>query len=87
MPSRQTIGILGASGLIGLQLTCLLHQHPTAPEVRPFSRRLAGKNLAQVFPAYKHLGNLRFLAPENAELQQCDVLFLALPHGAPSDRT
>lgn len=81
MQKCRAVGILGASGLIGLQLTYLLHHHPMVAKVLAFSRRLAGTNLAQAFPAYKHLKTLRFIEPEKKMLQQCDVVFLALPHG------
>ncbi len=74
------IGILGASGFIGLQLIELLSNHPEVSELIPMSRQLAGKTLGSINPVFKHR-DVKFKLPTDALLQSLDVLFMALPHG------
>jgi N-acetyl-gamma-glutamyl-phosphate reductase len=70
------VGVLGASGYAGRELCAFLLTHPrfslafaTANEQRGQSVRLAGKSLT-------------FQSPEDAALDQAELVFCALPHGA-----
>ncbi len=75
----RTVGILGASGLIGMQLTRLLSSHPQVSQLRPFSRTHGGRAFSSLHPAFRDLGRLTFTAPEPVALRECDVLFTCVP--------
>jgi N-acetyl-gamma-glutamyl-phosphate reductase len=83
------VGIIGASGYSGEELVRLLLSHPQAELAAVTSRQYAGQTVAQIFPKfsqYERAKLLRFTDP-NAELlaRQCDVVFLALPHGVAAE--
>ncbi|HWN96869.1 MAG TPA: N-acetyl-gamma-glutamyl-phosphate reductase [Methylomirabilota bacterium] len=83
------VGIVGASGYSGEELVRLMLTHPHAQLAAVTSRQYAGQTVAQVFPKFSQYPlarQLRFCDP-NAELlsKQCDVVFLALPHGVAAE--
>ena len=83
------VGIVGASGYSGEELVRLLLSHPHAQLTAVTSRQYAGKSVAQIFPkfaSHKLARELKFCEPQ-AELlaKQCDVVFLALPHGVAAE--
>src|SRR3954470_3106665 len=83
------IGIIGASGYSGEELVRLMLVHPEAELTAVTSRQYAGQTVAQVFPKFSQYARsktLRFSDP-NAELlaTQCDLVFLALPHGVAAE--
>jgi len=89
MSKAVKVGIIGASGYSGEELVRLMLVHPHAQLVAVTSRQYAGQTIAQVFPKFSQYAlakTLRFVDP-NAELlaRQCDVVFLALPHGVAAE--
>jgi N-acetyl-gamma-glutamyl-phosphate reductase len=89
MSKTVKVGIVGASGYSGEELVRLMLSHPQAELAAVTSRQYAGQTVAQVFPKfsqYTSTKSLRFTDP-NAELlaKQCDVVFLALPHGVAAE--
>ncbi len=79
-----TVSIVGGSGYVGGELLRLLLGHPEVEVAQVTSQRYAGKFVHGVHPNLRlALGGsgarLQFSAVE--ELQPCDLLFLALPHG------
>jgi N-acetyl-gamma-glutamyl-phosphate/LysW-gamma-L-alpha-aminoadipyl-6-phosphate reductase len=79
-----TASIVGGSGYVGGELLRLLLGHPQVDVAQVTSQRFAGKFVHGVHPNLRSaLGGagtrLKFSVVE--ELQPCDVLFLALPHG------
>jgi N-acetyl-gamma-glutamyl-phosphate reductase len=83
------VGIVGASGYSGEELVRLLLSHPHAQLTTVTSRQYAGQSVAQIFPRFSQHAlakSLRFSDP-NPELltKQCDVVFLALPHGVAAE--
>ncbi len=83
------VGIVGASGYSGEELVRLMLTHPHAQLAAVTSRQYAGQTIARVFPKFSQHAlakMLRFSDP-NAELlaRQCDVVFLALPHGVAAE--
>jgi N-acetyl-gamma-glutamyl-phosphate reductase len=83
------VGIIGASGYSGEELVRLMLLHPHAQLTAVTSRQYAGQTVAQVFPKFSQYAlskTLRFSDP-NAEVlaTQCDVVFLALPHGVAAE--
>ena len=81
--------VIGASGYSGEELVRLLSRHPNVTLAAVTSRSLAGKFVADVMPALRHLvGELEFTHSDPVELaarDELDVFFLALPHGVASE--
>ena len=71
--------IVGAAGYAGGEVLRLLLGHPDVEVTQVTSSRLAGRFVHSVHPNLRGVTTLRFC--EEAELEACDVLFLALGHG------
>ena len=85
--SRPVIraGLVGVTGYTGMELVRLIEGHPLMQLVRVTSRKEAGASLETVYPFLQGLesGRLTVTAPDPADLASaCDVVFLAIPHGA-----
>ena len=74
------VAIAGASGYVGGELLRLLLQHPQVEVAQATSERLAGQFVHAAHPNLRGHTTLRF-SPLDA-LEPCDLLILALPHGA-----
>jgi N-acetyl-gamma-glutamyl-phosphate reductase len=72
-------GICGVTGYAGYELLRWLKRHPATQIAFTTSESQAGKPLADVFPGPL---DAPLLAVDAAPLDQADVVFLALPHGA-----
>lgn len=78
-------GIVGVSGYTGIELLRLLAAHPRMIVTRATSRADAGKTVAQAHPAFYRIPEdaLVITAPDMEDLgESCDIVFLAVPHGA-----
>lgn len=85
MPSdRIRVSIAGASGYIGGETLRLLLDHPGVELGQVTSQRHAGKFVHTVHPNLRGRSDLKFSALE--DLEPCDALFLALPHGSSQER-
>ena len=73
------VSIVGGSGYTGGELLRLLLDHPKAEIVQVTSDSLAGKPLARAHPNLRRQTDLLF--SPHADLEDSDVLFLAMPHG------
>ncbi|PJF44053.1 MAG: N-acetyl-gamma-glutamyl-phosphate reductase [Phototrophicales bacterium] len=78
------VSIVGASGYTGGELLRLLLQHPHVEVGQVTSQSNVGKFVYTVHPHLRGQTTLQFSALEN--LEPCDVLFLALPHGESQQR-
>lgn len=74
--NKIPVGVLGASGYAGRELCALILRHPalslafaTANEQRGTTVRVGGRDLT-------------FIAPDDAQLMEAELVFSALPHGA-----
>lgn len=76
--------IVGASGYAGGEVLRLLLGHPEVEVTQITSETYAGQYAHFVHPNLRGRTDLRFVRP--SELQPCDVLFLAMPHGAAMKR-
>jgi LysW-gamma-L-alpha-aminoadipyl-6-phosphate/LysW-L-glutamyl-5-phosphate reductase len=74
-----TASIVGGSGYAGGELLRLLLGHPQVVVAQVTSQRYAGRYVHSVHPNLRGATRLQFCAME--QLEPCDVLFLALPHG------
>ena len=82
------VGILGATGYTGIELSLLLEKHPNAEIVFLSSEASAGQELSTVFPRLMGCGKIRGKTLQNAASCQSvsvDVVFSCLPHGASAE--
>ena len=75
------VGIVGGTGYTGVELLRLLAQHPNVKLHAITSRKEDGLPVADMYPSLRGKVDLRFQTPESANLEQCDVVFFATPHG------
>ena len=75
------VGIVGGTGYTGVELLRLLATHPAAQLQVITSRADAGINVSQMFPNLRGAVDIPFTHPEQAHLEQCDVVFFATPNG------
>lgn len=73
------VSIVGASGYTGGELLRLLLFHPHVEVAQVTSESHAGEYVYQQHPNLRKQTQLQFTTRD--QLQPCDVLFLALPHG------
>lgn len=77
---RARIAIIGASGYTGAELVRLAAGHPRL-EIRALgAERSAGRELADVFPAFRHLVLPALKAIGEIDFSEIDIVFCALPH-------
>lgn len=75
------IGVVGGTGYTGVELLRLLVQHPDADVRVITSRGDAGKSVADMYPNLRGRLDLKFVTPESASLEQCELVFFATPNG------
>jgi N-acetyl-gamma-glutamyl-phosphate reductase len=75
------IGIVGGTGYTGVELLRLLALHSEADVRVITSRKDAGTKVADMFPSLRGRYGLAFVEPARAELESCNVVFFATPHG------
>ncbi len=76
--------IVGGSGYAGGELLRLLLGHPEVEVAQVTSQRLAGRFVHGTHPNLRGATTLKFSTIE--QLEPCDLLFLALPHGHASEQ-
>ena len=74
-------GIIGGTGYTGVELLRLLHNHEGVEVIAISSRSEAGQLVGDFFPSLAGQTDLAFTAPDDAILDECDVIFFATPHG------
>ncbi|MEW5891159.1 MAG: N-acetyl-gamma-glutamyl-phosphate reductase [Pseudomonadota bacterium] len=81
------VGIVGGTGYTGVELLRLLAQHPEVELIAITSRGEAGTAVADMFPSLRGRVSLKFADPKTAQLDRCDVVFFATPHGVAMEQT
>lgn len=81
------VGIVGGTGYTGVELLRLLAVHPQVTLQAITSRAEAGMPVSQMFPSLRGYVNLAFSHPDEAKLDQCDVVFFATPNGIAMQQT
>ncbi len=74
-------GIIGGTGYTGIELLRLLLSHPQVEVVAISSRSLDGRRVDSIFPSLIGQSELSFSLPDSDELNKCDIVFFATPHG------
>ncbi|MEJ2376267.1 MAG: N-acetyl-gamma-glutamyl-phosphate reductase [Pseudolabrys sp.] len=82
MVTKAKIGVLGASGYTGSELTRLLLRHPRAEIALLTAERRAGQEMRNVFPQFSpfHLPTLTAIEGTDWAALALDAVFCALPH-------
>ena len=75
----KTCIVVGGSGYIGGEMVRLILQHPDLELIQVTSERFAKKPLHIAHPNLRGQSQLRYTSA--AELLECDIAFVALPHG------
>lgn len=74
-------GIMGVSGYVGQELVRILHEHPEIGSIR-LAGRTSYNEFYQLFQNHYKANNYQVQKLSLEELaMECDVLFVALPHG------
>lgn len=81
MTQRIKAGIVGATGYTGVELLRLLASHPDVEVTAVTSRSEAGIKLSDYFPSLRGIYGLTFQTPDEARLNECDIVFFATPNG------
>ena len=76
--------IIGGSGYAGGELARILLAHPEVELAQVTSESHVGEYLYNVHPNLRGRSKLQFTTPD--QIQACDVLFIALPHGEAQKR-
>jgi N-acetyl-gamma-glutamyl-phosphate reductase len=75
------VAIVGGTGYTGVELLRLLVAHPQVELQAITSRADAGTPVSQMFPSLRGHVDLSFVHPDEAHLEQCDLVFFATPNG------
>ena len=82
MASKAKIGVLGASGYTGSELTRLLLRHPRAEIALLTADRRAGQEMRAVFPQFAPFALPKLVTIDSVDWRSAglDLIFCALPH-------
>jgi N-acetyl-gamma-glutamyl-phosphate reductase len=75
------IGVIGASGYAGGELLRLLAGHPNFKITYISAGSNAGELISSIHPQLANYKDVRFEATEISQINKCDLVFIALPHG------
>lgn len=81
MKNKSRISIFGGTGYTGVELIRLLINHPHVEIYQITSRNDKGKRVDEVYPSFRGLLNSIFVSPEDADLENVDIVFFATPNG------
>ena len=82
MMNKKRVGIVGATGYVGVELVRLLVNHPCFELTRLVSQSYAGRQFAEIYPSFARLVNLPLSTLDIDDLAgSCDLVITALPHG------
>ena len=73
--------VVGGSGYTGAEMVRLLARHPAVELALLTSRQEAGRKVSALYPQLRGVVDQEFLAPDQAPLAECDVVFFATPAG------
>ena len=78
---KKKIGIIGGTGYTGVELLRILSTHPEVEIILITSRSEQGRAVDDLFPSLRGQINVCFSDPENAQFDECDLVFSATPNG------
>jgi N-acetyl-gamma-glutamyl-phosphate/LysW-gamma-L-alpha-aminoadipyl-6-phosphate reductase len=77
--NKLQVTIVGGSGYVGGELLRLLLFHEGVEVKQVTSERFVGKPVSKIHPNLRGISKLTFSSI--SELENCDTIFLCLPHG------
>lgn len=82
MEKKVRVGIIGATGYVGLELVRILCIHPSFQINKLVSQSYIGKKFSEVYPAFQGVVDMECVDLNLDDLaMSCDVVITALPHG------
>jgi N-acetyl-gamma-glutamyl-phosphate reductase len=86
MKMKETrIGIIGATGYVGVELVRILSMHPYVRITHLVSQSFIGKTFSEVYPSFSGICDVSLTGSDPEEVAaECDLVITALPHGVSS---
>ncbi len=78
---KYRIGIVGATGYTGEELTRLVCRHPAVMLAYATSESSAGKRLGEIYPWLNQYGDQRLISSQEIAEKETDLVFTCLPAG------
>ena len=75
------VGVVGASGYAGGELLRLLSNHPKFAISYISAGSNAGELITAIHPHLTHFKDRKFEVTDTSKIDECELLFIALPHG------
>ncbi len=76
------VGIIGATGYVGVESVRLLSSHPFFKLTRLVSQSYAGKPFSEIYPAFNRVVDTMLSGLDiDQAVSDCDLVITALPHG------
>lgn len=83
--NKIKVGIIGATGYAGQELFRILYNHPYAEVTNVTSVSYTGQKYSDIYENYREISDLKCEEGDINKLAcECDVVFIALPHGIAS---
>ena len=78
--SKVKVGIIGATGYVGVELIRLLNSHPQVELTAIGSNSFVDKSITEVYPSVGITNDMKCIKNEDV-IKECDFIFTAFPHG------
>ena len=78
--SKVKVGIIGATGYVGVELIRLLNAHPQVELSAIGSNSFVDKSITEVYPSVGIGNDMKCMKNEDV-IKNSDLIFTALPHG------
>jgi len=83
--NKTKVGIIGATGYVGVELVRLLSIHPNVVLTHLVSHSFVGKSFSDVYPSFRGICDVLLTGEGPEEVAaDCDLVITALPHGVSS---
>ena len=80
------VGIIGATGYVGIEITRLLQNHPMTRITSVVSHSFAGQKISDIYPNLKNIIDMECSELNiDAIAEDADIFITALPHGVSSE--
>lgn len=82
MKEKIRVGIVGATGYVGMELVRILYNHPSFRISRLISQTYIGKRFSEVYPAFRGMVDAVCVDLDVDDIAaSCDIAVTCLPHG------
>ena len=78
---KNSVGIIGATGYTGSELTRILSKHKNVDLEMITSKSYAGKKISDIHPYLEGICDMELSKADLNKISDLDLVFLALPHG------